>query len=372
MRPLLVVGCLAGILVGGSSAGVSLAANLPVHRPLRVLIVSDEVNPHGLAPEELTQPGELSAALALASSGLRFDAGPDPLLEIATDQIEQATAALLRPHHDPLAYDVLVYFAHRIPAGPEGGDRQEAFAAAVETFVIRGGGVVSFHHGIYLTPGKESIQQLLGGTATGAVVWSTGEGQRVISVSPLHFVACNELDPEPLVRYEDAGRGVPDDDYPFFTNVPDERYLSFELNPSATDVEILFASNYDQSGTTHLLGFTNRRPGWRGAVVVYQPGEYEPSALDPAGPNLQILVNAIVWSTHRVPRDGLGLRVNRGLVPEAVVLDWNDCPTLVEVRRSFDPALIDAPGSLVGHSADGNWLDTPPPGEIVYYRVLRD
>lgn len=39
------------------------AADLPPHRTLRILIVSDEVNPHGLPASQLTQPGDLSVAL---------------------------------------------------------------------------------------------------------------------------------------------------------------------------------------------------------------------------------------------------------------------------------------------------------------------
>ncbi len=33
---------------------------LAPHLPLRILIVSDEVNPHGLPPAELTQPDDIS------------------------------------------------------------------------------------------------------------------------------------------------------------------------------------------------------------------------------------------------------------------------------------------------------------------------
>jgi hypothetical protein len=41
--------------------GIVATANLPPHGPLRILIVSDEVNPHSLPDEELTQPGSISA-----------------------------------------------------------------------------------------------------------------------------------------------------------------------------------------------------------------------------------------------------------------------------------------------------------------------
>ena len=44
-------------------APIAAAAVLPPHGPLRILIVSDEVNPHGLSDAELTQPGDLLAAI---------------------------------------------------------------------------------------------------------------------------------------------------------------------------------------------------------------------------------------------------------------------------------------------------------------------
>lgn len=69
------------------------------------LVVSDEVNPHGLSDEDLTQPGDISAAL-LATSALRLDDGaPDPVLEIPTDQIEDATGRLALPRDDQGAYE---------------------------------------------------------------------------------------------------------------------------------------------------------------------------------------------------------------------------------------------------------------------------
>ncbi len=83
-----------GLLLILTVAVVGTAARaqvLPPHPPLRILIVSDEVNPHGLPPEDLTQPGEISAAL-LATSALHIDAGVDAILELPTDQIEDAGA----------------------------------------------------------------------------------------------------------------------------------------------------------------------------------------------------------------------------------------------------------------------------------------
>ncbi len=273
------------------------AADLPPHAPLRILIVSDEVNPHGLSDAELTQPADISAALTAPGSGLTLDAASDAVVEIATDDLPDATALLSVPINAPAAYDVVVYFAHRIPAGPTGTQDQAAFVAALESFLIAGGGLVSFHHGSYQTAGKEAMQDIIGATATGSVPWNTVDGQNVINVAPGHFVTTNGVEYAGNVAYSDVARGVPAGAYPFFNNTPDERYLTFDINPSADEFTVLFGSDYSQSGTTHLLGFTHRRPEWAGIVVGYQPGEYQPNALDDLdGNNFQILANAIYFA----------------------------------------------------------------------------
>lgn len=289
---------LAALLLAGPRAP---AADLPPHPPMRVLIVSDEVNPHGLTPAELTQPGDLSAALLGAGSGLNLDTGSDAVLEIATDDLHLATAALSLPTGDPLAYDVLLYFAHRIPedaAPAQNQADQNAFTAAVEAFLVAGGGVVGFHHGNYTAGGKAGMLDILGGTAS-SVAWNTSTGQRVINVSPGHFITGNGVEYPTLTAYADPPLGVAADGYPSFTNLPDERYPAFAINPSAGEIELLFASDYVQGGSTHVLGFTHRRPAWQGVVVVYQPGEYQPQALDDTdGNNFQILANALVYAAN--------------------------------------------------------------------------
>jgi len=273
------------------------AATLPPHGPLRILVVSDQVNPHGLSNAQLTQPGDISAALLAPGSGLNLDASPDAVIEIATDDLATATSALSVPIDDPAAYDVLVYFAHRIPFGANGPTLQSNFVAAVNAFLVAGGGMISFHHGSYLSSGKEAIQDIIGGTASGAVPWDTVDGQNVIDVAPGHFITTNEVEYPGSVVYADLPRGIPSSTYAFFNNTPDERYPNFAINPSAGDIELLFASNYSQAGTTHVLGFTHRRPAWAGVVVAYQPGEYQPNALDDLdGNNFQILANAIVYA----------------------------------------------------------------------------
>lgn len=286
------------ILVPVLFAATATAATLPPHDALRILIVSDEVNPHGLTNAELTQPGDISAALVAPDSGISIDV----VTEIATDDLPDATAALSVLPQDPAAYDVLIYFAHRIPNGGGGAAAQAAFVAAVDGFLVAGGGVVAFHHGSYFTAGKEGILDLIGGTASGAVPWNTVSGQNVINVAPGHFVTSNAVIYPSTTAYADVPRGVPADTYGFFNNTPDERYVNFEINAGAGDVELLFGSDYDENGTTHVLGFTHRRPAWAGVVVAYQPAEYQPNALDDrSGNNFQILANAILYAAGGAP-----------------------------------------------------------------------
>lgn len=291
---------LSWVLLAGLLASPLLPAQtLPTHAPLRILVVSDEVNPHGLPAAQLTQPGDLSSALA-ATPVLRIDSLPDSLLEIPTNSIEQATARLLVSPDDPSGYDVLIYFAHRRPDnGMNDQARQDAFVAAVTQFLVAGGGVVSFHHGIYETAGKASMQEVLGGQATGAVPWNTTSGQNVIALSPYHFVSHHAVLYPGRIPYSDATIGVAPGNYPAFNNTPDERYPNLAPRAGTSGIEALFGSDYNEGGSTHLLGYVRSQAGWQGVVVVYQPGEYEPNALGP-GNNYQILLNAILFSaTHR-------------------------------------------------------------------------
>lgn len=268
-----------------------LAQVLPVHEPLRILILSDEVNPHNLTDQELTQPGDISSALN-ATTALN-----SPLvLEIPTNQIEQVTTELLREENDPLAYDVLIYFAHRIPDdGNNAQSRQNAFVVAVEQFLQKGGGVISFHHGIYLTSGKNGMQNLLGAQATGSVPWNTTDGQDVINVAGDHFIANYAMNYPLQIAYENTALSIPAAIYPAFNNTPDERYPQMVFNSGNTgcDIQPVFESDYQQNGGNHLLAYSKHCPLWKSQVFVYQPGEYQPNAL--SGNNFQILLNAIYY-----------------------------------------------------------------------------
>jgi hypothetical protein len=293
-------GLLIALILGLPASSQLFAQTLPAHPPLRILIVSDEVNPHGLPPEELTQPGDLSAALA-AAPALHIDSTAESLYEIPTNQIEEATSRLLVSPDNAVGYDALIYFAHRIPDnGMNDQARQEAFVSAVNQFLVAGGGVVSFHHGIYETAGKASMLDLLGGQASGAVPWNTVSGQNVIAVDPGHFVSRYGVRYPATTPYSDVGIGIDPGDYPLFNNTPDERYPNLAPRAGVSEFLPLFASDYSEGGSMHLLGFQHTQPQWTGVVIAYQPGEYQPNALGPGNNNLQILLNAIVYvGTYR-------------------------------------------------------------------------
>lgn len=369
---------LLGLVLGAEA----FAAELPAHDPLRILIVSDEVNPHGLPDSALTQPGELSVALSAMDSGLEIDPAPMSLREIPTDSLGEATAALSVPFGDPAAYDVLVYFAHRIPNGGGGAALQAAFETAVDSFLVQGGGLVSFHHGVYVTAGKEGMADILGVAATGAVPWNTVDGQNVINTAPGHFVTEFGVEYPDSVAYSDVARGVPADTYRFFNNTPDERYSTMEIDPQAGSVQVILGSDYDQNGTSHILAWIHDRPGWAGRVIGYQPGEYQPNALDDRdGNNFQLLVNMIYWasgaptvSTPEEPRPARPvLRAYPNPFRNAVTIELPDGegPLAVDIFDLRGRRVRGWSGATAGaHVWDGrDRAGQPLPTGVYFYRV---
>lgn len=365
---------IAAFLSALAAVGVN-AAVLPLHRPLRILIVSDTVNPHGLSSADLTEAGDIGATLRRPGTGITLAAAVDAVTEIPTNDIEQATALLSVPACDPSSFDVLIYFAHRIPDPNPGkpqtpAQRQDAFTAAVDAFVTTGGGLVAFHHGSYAAAGKAGILELIGATASGAVPWDTVNGQNVIATAPNHFITTNGIEYASNLAYADAGRGVPAASYPYFNNTPDERYPVFNYNPTAALTTTLFGSNYNDAGATHLLGFTHRRPAWSGIVVGYQPAEYQPQALDDLdGNNFQILANAIVYAADVRRRNDLVLTVDRGPAPGDVSLSWSAGQGSYSVYRGSDPQGVTHRCGRLGTTAATSWVDSVPSGDISYYQI---
>ena len=335
-----------GVTLASLSCHRAVAAHLPPHGPLRILIVSDFVNPHGLPPDELSEPGDISFALLQPAAGLNLDSAGDSVLEIPTNDLHLATAAISVPPGNAGAYDVVVYFAHRAPndgSAAENAADQAAFEAAIDIFLQNGGGFVSFHHGFFPGSGKDAMMSTIIGGRGSSIAYNTVDGQNVINVAPGHFVTTHSIEYGDVVTYADAALGIPEDTYAFFNNVPDERYTSHAILAGSETIEILFASNYAQNGNRHLLGFTHQEPGWQGMVIVYQPGEYQPNALDDLdGNNFQILANEIVFSTGAlldcpadIDQDG-----ETGIIDFLDLLaSWGPCP-------GYCPQDIDGDGAV--------------------------
>jgi len=286
----------ASLLVLGCSlvlAQPAKAVSVPEHDPLRIHVISDEVNPHGLSAAELTQPGDLSAALNRAEVGLNLAA---PVQETASDCVDAALTALADQ-----SVDVIVYFAHRGARDCQGADAQTELTAAFSELLTRGGGIVAFHHGLYEDPQKTAVLQLIGASASG-IAWNTTEGQRVFATAPEHFVASHGVSYDGEAALTGGGT-VPTGTFSYFDNLPDERYPSLSFLEEAGETRtLLFATD---SGGVRPLGYALERPSWQGRVVGYQPGEYQPNALDDlAGPNLQVLVNAVLWASGFDPDAG--------------------------------------------------------------------
>lgn len=282
----------AAMLLGVPSGAA--AAVLPAHDPLRILIISDEVNPHGLSDDELTQPGDLSAAIGDPGSGLAVEL----VEEVDSACLDDALGMLEGP-----GADVVVYFAHVAATACDGSPRQAELTTALEAHLRGGGGVVVFHHGIYEAAGKEAILQLLGGRAS-SIAWDTAAGQDVIAVGGSHFVTSNAIQYEGMRGFE--GVGVAAGEYPYFNNTPDERYDATTLLTEAGEQRtILFTSADAAGGSARVLGYDLRRADWMGHVVFYQPGEYQPLILDVAGDDFQAIANAIVYvaTTQDEPTD---------------------------------------------------------------------
>jgi len=272
-------------------SGTALAASVPRHEPLNITLIGDEVNPHGLTDAQLTQPGDIVAALQAADSGLAIAS----LLDAESSCVDEGLAALPET-------DVLIYFAHRAATYCSGANAQADLTDATRAVLERGGGVLVFHHGLYTGEGKTPILQLLGGVAD--EISLEPSGQRIIAVSSEHFVTTNELEYPDQTQFEAPRLRIPGDSYPSFTNAPDERYPNTRLLlDGREDLELLFMSDY---AGPQILGYDLRRPSWSGHVVFYQPGESQQLAADDRdGNNFQILANAIYYlgTTQDEPDD---------------------------------------------------------------------
>jgi len=257
------------------------AATLPEHTPFRLLVVADEVNPWELSDEALTQPIDVEVALSDSASGLLVET----IVSVDSQCVDEAFGVI------DGGVDVIVYFAHLPAIACDGTVVQDQLTEQFAAHLERGGGIVVFHHGIYVARGKASVLQLLGGNAGGVEFGE--DGQDVINVAPGHFVTTNGLTYAMEREFESSSLGIPLGMYGVFANSPDERYSQYELTTVEGERrEILFVNARGQP-----IAYDLTRPGWRGRVITYQPGEYQPNAIDDRdGSNFQVLANAIYYA----------------------------------------------------------------------------
>jgi hypothetical protein len=362
-----VYGALAAGGLAFMSGALRAAATLPPHGPLRILVVGDNVNPHSLPPGQITEVEDIAATLAGPGTGLTLAADTNAVRLVPTNSIEQATPLLRLPPSDANYYSVVVYFAHRIPDNSTAADnqlRQDDFTAAMQQYLLAGGGLVAFHHASYFSTGKNGILDLVGCTANNAVPWDTVYGQDVVNVTPGHFVSSNGVAYPGNTTYADPARGVPSGTYPVINNVPDEQYPSFTINANATsEVKLLFGGKYSATDATpHLLGFTHRRQPWWGAVVGWQPAEYQPNALNVNGWQFQILANAIVYASTA----NITLTLAKG-AGGAVTLNWSrgQGPNFF-IARAAAPGNVIAIANQIATTTQRTYDDTPPAGALFY------
>jgi len=269
----------------------SHAATLPGHPALSILIIADEVNPHGLNDAELSQPEDLAPALSASDSGLNTSR----VITVNSQCADDALTAL----QSEQAPDVVLYFAHRAALSCDGENAQPALTRFLEEGLKSGLGIVVLHHGLYvdfINRGAKAELLHLIGAESDSIEWNTETGQRVINVANDHFITSNGITYDQKLAFAGTTE-VKAGTYPAFTNVPDELYEITRLHEVAGESRSpLFVSD---SGDPRLLGYVLQRNGWSGRVVVYQPGEYQPNALDNrAGPNFQILINALYFAVH--------------------------------------------------------------------------
>ena len=269
----------------------SIGATLPVHPPLSILIIADEVNPHNLSNADLTQPEDLAPALSASDSGLNIGR----IRTIYSQCVDEAITAL----QDSELPDVVLYFAHRAAAFCNGNNAQPTLTSLIRSGLESGMGLLALHHGLYVDftnrGAKTELLQLIGSEAD-SIEWNTTDGQRVFNTGADHFITSNGMSYENHANFSGAP-GTTGGNYPYFTNVPDELYAVFRLHESPGEIRTsLFASD---SGENRLLGYVLRKADWKGMVIAYQPGEYQPNALDDRnGRNFQILVNALYFTVN--------------------------------------------------------------------------
>ena len=70
--------------------------------------------------------------------------------------------------------------------------------------------------------------------------------------------------------------------------------------------------------------------------------------------------------------DFIELTVEPGPVAGEMALNWTGVLPSTRVFRSTDPTTLTDPGNFIGETSGNSWVDLPPAGQNVYYRVYRD
>ena len=70
--------------------------------------------------------------------------------------------------------------------------------------------------------------------------------------------------------------------------------------------------------------------------------------------------------------DSIELTVAPGPVAGEIALNWTGVLPSTRVFRSTDPSTMTDPGNFIGETSGNSWVDLPPAGQSVYYRVYRD
>jgi 5-methylthioadenosine/S-adenosylhomocysteine deaminase len=75
--------------------------------------------------------------------------------------------------------------------------------------------------------------------------------------------------------------------------------------------------------------------------------------------------------SRAAPADGILLTVDQGLSPDEVILSWTGNQPTFEVYRASNPASVTDPSNLQGQTDSRTWTETPPPGDIFFYEIVR-
>ena len=265
IRLLLVLCCTPGLL----ASSASLAASLPEHSAIAILIIADEVNPHRLSDADLTQPQDLVPAITAADSPLHTRH-----VEIINSQCADQALAVLRAASPP---DVVLYFAHRAARNRDGSDAQTELTRLLESGLHSGLGVVVLHHGLYVDifnkGAKDELLALIG-AQTNSINWDTEQGQRVFNVGGNHFVSSNGLTYAPDAAFAGTGN-VAAGIYPYFVNLSDELYSDTALLEEAGETRLMRHCQIkvvDRGRADHRQSVAGHRPVGQTHILPCQIG----------------------------------------------------------------------------------------------------